>query len=112
MKHLLVYGCDNKYDTTPIKLLFQRFPISDDRIAITLESYKDALSQGILTVLHYVVQEVDSTTGSINIVTNEIGTHAPMVRKVINPEALAKTKAKPSPTAIFFAELDPSESEA
>lgn len=99
MKHLLIYGCDNKYDTTPIKLLFQRFPISDDRITITLQSYKEALSQGILTVLHYVIQEVDSATGSINIITNEMGTHPPMVRKVINPEALAKIKAKPPSTA-------------
>jgi hypothetical protein len=93
IKHLLVYGCEDKYSHEPIKCMYQKTALTPERRQEILDHYRLLLKGGGITVLHIVELEVDSDAGSLNVVFNEFGKVEPRKRIVINPDAV---KAKPS----------------
>jgi len=93
--HLNVYGCDNKYDHTPLKLLYQRTNYSGaDAFLGMIGDYRSALKNRDLTVLHIIVTKVDCEAGTVEILVNELGTVQPRTRTIINPAAEALMKKK------------------
>jgi len=93
--HLNVYGCDNKYDHTPLKLLYQRTNYTGcDSFLPMIGDYRSALKNRDLTVLHITITKVDCEAGTIEVVMNELGTVQPRTRTIINPAAEALMKKK------------------
>lgn len=91
---LNIYGCDNAYETTPIRALYQRSGTSPDAFNGMIQDYRNALKERAITILHIVVQKMDTENGTIEILQNEVGRVEPRKRTVINPAAEAIIKAK------------------
>lgn len=94
MYQLNIYGCDNPYETSPIRNLYQRFGSDPGAWNGMITDYRTALKERSITVLHVVIQKIDTDNGTIEIVTNEVGRVEPRKRTVINPAAEAIVKAK------------------